>query len=447
MTKNLDAKQEELKQLAHYQNEFNRLTELVTQQERELARQRQETELAQATAQLHTQEIFELRTAQARVTSSEDEEARLRQKILSSSKEHTEIQAKLIPRESEIQELVTKDSEKECASLSEVLSLKIQLAEREKVVQSHARAFMEARTAAELRSNELREPGCEKNCAVARKSGISPDRLSVIPSRKQRRKALREITYNSGLILTTLDHFDPLQSEAPEESCVRGSSIGAAVSGVPSPDSENDLQFVLSSPMLDDISNSSPRTSVLCTIDAPDATISDQTVPIKTVVREVSQEVDTQNAASPTKIVKPALENQETVEKVGHTNVVDLVADHCAKRQAIQTNLRPPSQPPNTSNKRKQPSLPSAGSDSQSQSMQRLDPRSILKASTLLTGTSSTEVHEGDEFVQTRSKKQRRSTVQDLGPILSSSPTASYGINGKRKLSHRLTKNSESRPS
>ena len=434
----------ELKQMVSYQTEAHRLTQVLTQRDHEVVNQKHELELARAALRSYNTNLLELTAAKARIQTLEDEQAKLNDDLVSKTKRHDEIQANLASRERELQGVIAAQAREISVNSTEISALKSQLEERNKLVKSHEKTMQEAKKQAELRDKEIEGLRKLNDPLELRKSVAISDQVSTITTHKSRHKADRDVPDERRITLVEESQVGLEESQDTAISCIPDPySVGASQSHIPSPGSEDELQYIASSPMLEEYLRDLSQTPVLDPVDATDAKGLGTIRTATKTIAEDSQAIDTQQGAFLLKMPEPKPEIKENAQEVGHTTKLDLAAERRAKKQPVENSPRPSLQPPNTSNKRKHTSLPAVTPDSQSQSVQQSGPRSILKTSTSQTKTSTTEVCEVTGHSQAHQKKQRRSGVQDLGPILSSSPTASFSTNGRRKLSHRSTKRSE----
>ena len=435
----LEDKSRELEQMVPFRNETHRLTKVLAQKDHEIVNQKHELELARAALRSNNTKILEMTAAKGRIQILEDEQTKLNGDLVREARACEEMQGKLASRESEFQESIAAQAREKRAFSSEISALKAQLDEKDKLVKSHESILQEAEKQVKLRNKEIANFQKPKELPPVRKNVTISDQVFTVAPHKPKRKANRDAPTHDRASLNGKSQASLGESQVTNLSSIPNSfSLEADRSHVPPPNSADEFQNIPSSPMLEEFLRDLPQTPVL----GPVKSGPEPNAPATKVITEDSQAIDTQQGAFLLKMPEPNLQLEENAQEVGHATQFDLAAQHRAKKQTVDSIPRPSLQPSNTSNKRKHASLPSIIPDSQSHSLQQVGPRGILKTSTSQTMTSTTEIREVVGPSQVHQKKQRRSGVQDLGPVLSSSPTASFSTNGKRKLSQRSTKRS-----
>ena len=437
--KELETKQAATERMAHYQKEAERLSQDLTQKEEDMVRQKNELDLARASLRSLPQKDLELTAAKARIQVLEDEQLKQGVDLVCEVQERMIIEDRLKSCENELRDLDVALSRQKENTSSEISTLRTQLEDERKNSSEHSIALADAKREVEFKAQQLHDlRNAMETVPAPRKSVIISSQVSTIAPQQTRRKAIRDPPVQPPV---TRDPHESRANAGDNEVCIPESHPPEGIrSRRRSLTSDDELQYIASSPSTRHEPEKPTELPLPAKSNMIGTAASTAVANPKTPDTETSQNINTQQGSFLMNIPEPS--SQLGTSPIGHATKLDLAAERRAKKQPIDTVSRSALQPPNTSNKRKLPTLPAVIPDSQSQSVQQSGPRSILKLSVSQRETWTTQVSELTGLSQTQSKKQRRSGVEDLGPILSSSPMH-MPTAGKRKLSHRSTKRSE----
>ena len=464
----LESKRLEIEILRPYESEATQLRNAVLVKEQEMATHKHEMALAKAAAQATEQQAIQLTAAKARVELLEDEQAKQSAELFTALEERNSARGDLTLREGDVRALTTMLAREKEVMLIETRHLKSQIEDKEQRLVASVNDLANAKERIASLTDEAQTLTVAQEPGGSRKSVSIFDPMSAVTPHRLRRKANRNLP-------AAIKEINPEESQDHSQGslminagCIADSqSIKATSLGNPDDESEEELQYIHSPPSeRQENSISSTRVSQGPGAPSSDLEAAKAVAPTTKASAQDSQAIDTQQGAFLLDV--PRVESQLLKETaaIGHATKLDPATERRAKKHPIENIPRPTSQTSNTSNKRKHPSAAYIIPDSQSQSLPQPGPRSILKTSTTqriwateVTELSSTSI---TNYKKPRSsavqdlgpiissspmdnivpKKRRSSAVQDLGPILSSSPMGTI-VPGRRKLSHRSTKRSK----
>ena len=436
----LERKQLELEILRPYESEATQLRNTVLVKEQEITSYKQAMTLAKTAVQAAEQQAIQLTAAKARVELLEDEQGKQNAELFTALEERNSVRDDLGSRENDVRTLTAMLAREKEAMSIQSRNLKSQLEEKEQRLVASVNDLANANERIASLTDQAQALTVAQEPGRSRKSVSIVDPVATVTPHRPRRKADRNIP-------PAIRETNPEESQDHSQGslminagCIADSqSVKATSLNTPREEIEDELQYITSSPAeRQENSTSSMRASQGHNAPSSDDEAAKAAVPTARASTQDSQAIDTQQGAFLLDV--PEIESQLLTDNaaIGHAAKSNLATERRAKKHPIENIPRPTSQTSNTSNKRKHPSAAYIIPDSQSQSLHQSGPRSILKTSTTQKIWAS-EVTEVSSSSNPNNKKRRSSEVQDLGPILSSSPLGTF-VPGRRKLSQRSAK-------